>query len=242
MRAILTLVSTITCAAAVFVAGLTIAAYSMREYEPHHFAHMDTPDMWTSKPVVVDTAKQDYERLEAVRFTAYVPATDGDVETASLARSEEREAQAGVAAPEAAEASAEAIREPVQAAAMDGRHVDWCLARYRSYQVADNSYQPYGGGLRQECISPMVQDQAREPVAGSFDADGAAGNERIADIPGVLPVSMGSQEQPPATIGATSINTHEAWCHERYRSYRTEDNSYQPFDGGPRRACMSPYG
>lgn len=26
-------------------------------------------------------------------------------------------------------------------------------------------------------------------------------------------------------------------CQQRYRSYRAADNSYQPFDGGPRRPC-----
>jgi hypothetical protein len=30
---------------------------------------------------------------------------------------------------------------------------------------------------------------------------------------------------------------HVQSCFDRYRSYRPEDNSYQPFDGGPRRQC-----
>jgi hypothetical protein len=33
---------------------------------------------------------------------------------------------------------------------------------------------------------------------------------------------------------------HVAWCHDRYRSYRTSDNSFQPYNG-PRRECVSPY-
>jgi len=33
---------------------------------------------------------------------------------------------------------------------------------------------------------------------------------------------------------------HAAWCAERYRSYRIEDNSYQPY-GNSRRQCDSPY-
>ncbi|WP_026617631.1 BA14K family protein [Ensifer aridi] len=35
-------------------------------------------------------------------------------------------------------------------------------------------------------------------------------------------------------------NAHARWCHDRYRSYRSSDNTFQPFDG-PRRACNSPY-
>ncbi|MCJ8518490.1 hypothetical protein ABID21_001188 [Pseudorhizobium tarimense] len=33
---------------------------------------------------------------------------------------------------------------------------------------------------------------------------------------------------------------HAEWCADRYRSYRVEDNTYQPYDG-PRRQCDSPY-
>jgi hypothetical protein len=34
---------------------------------------------------------------------------------------------------------------------------------------------------------------------------------------------------------------HQNWCLERYKSYRTSDNTYQPFSG-PRKQCQSPYG
>lgn len=33
---------------------------------------------------------------------------------------------------------------------------------------------------------------------------------------------------------------HIAWCHDRYRSYREYDNSWQPYEGS-RRKCRSPY-
>ncbi len=33
---------------------------------------------------------------------------------------------------------------------------------------------------------------------------------------------------------------HDAWCHDRYRSYRSSDNTYKPYNG-PRRECYSPY-
>lgn len=35
-------------------------------------------------------------------------------------------------------------------------------------------------------------------------------------------------------------NAHVRWCHERYRSYRASDNTFQPYNG-PRRQCWSPY-
>lgn len=32
-------------------------------------------------------------------------------------------------------------------------HVAYCFSRYRSYDPADNSYQPFGGGPRRQCLS-----------------------------------------------------------------------------------------
>jgi hypothetical protein len=239
VRAILTLVSTIACAVLLFAAGLAIAAYATRDYEPHHFAHMETPDLWTSRPTAVDPARRDYERVEGVQVVAYVAPTDGDVDTASLARSEERDVKTREVAENAAE-----VAQPIDSAAtgtaqLDAGHVDWCLARYRSYQVEDNSYQPYGGGPRQECVSPAMDTASIQPAADLFAADGRKPERDIAVASSVV---MPSQEQQTANMGSMSTTTHEAWCHERYRSYRSEDNSYQPLDGGPRRACMSPYG
>lgn len=34
--------------------------------------------------------------------------------------------------------------------------------------------------------------------------------------------------------------SHVQWCINRYRSYRTSDNTFQPYNG-PRRQCVSPY-
>lgn len=36
-------------------------------------------------------------------------------------------------------------------------------------------------------------------------------------------------------------DAHVRWCHDRYRSYRASDNTFQP-NSGPRRQCRSPYG
>jgi hypothetical protein len=37
--------------------------------------------------------------------------------------------------------------------------------------------------------------------------------------------------------GAGYSTEHQQYCFSRYRSYRAEDNTYQPFSGGPRRQC-----
>lgn len=35
-------------------------------------------------------------------------------------------------------------------------------------------------------------------------------------------------------------NRHLQWCYDRYRSYRQQDNTFQPY-AGPREACISPH-
>lgn len=48
--------------------------------------------------------------------------------------------------------------------------------------------------------------------------------------------------QPPQRGYAPALSqNHISWCHNRWRSYRVSDNSYQPYNG-PRRICVSPYG
>lgn len=37
-----------------------------------------------------------------------------------------------------------------------------------------------------------------------------------------------------------AYNAHVAWCANQYRSYRTSDNTFQPYQG-PRQQCVSPY-
>jgi|GEM_PF-293072 hypothetical protein len=41
-------------------------------------------------------------------------------------------------------------------------------------------------------------------------------------------------------IPARNISAHDNWCAGKYRSYRTSDKTFQPYNG-PRRYCNSPY-
>jgi len=47
-----------------------------------------------------------------------------------------------------------------------------------------------------------------------------------------------SNRKPVTTFGPSS--NHISWCSNRYRSYRTSDNTYQPL-AGPRTGCNSPF-
>ena len=93
-------------------------------------------------------------------------------------------------------------------------HIDWCFSRYQSYDPSDDSYKAYSGERRQ-CISPYsdVPDNTESYVeAAVYNA--------------------------PAPAGAYEYSEHVQSCFDRYRSYRPEDNSYQPYGGGPRLQCQ----
>lgn len=96
-------------------------------------------------------------------------------------------------------------------AALPAEHLNWCSQRYRSYDPATNSYRAFSGEIR-SCTSPYSEK---------------AGSSAV-----VMQTRATASSSPEDQIAAS-------WCAARYRSYRAEDNSYQPFDG-PRRQCQLP--
>jgi hypothetical protein len=124
----------------VLVGGLGFASYGFREPEPHHFANLDAP-LWTTTPTRVDPQTQDYERLPPLQAMA---------DDASLSKPANLVGIAAIAPPDAAVAGA--IEQPKQEWMADSHHLSLCQQRYRSYNVADNSYQPFDGGPRKPCV------------------------------------------------------------------------------------------
>nr|WP_246135835.1 BA14K family protein [Mesorhizobium intechi] len=137
---------------------------------------------------------------------------------------------AAVQAPAPAAAGAQSV-DPTKTAAVEPQageqqatlpaaHVGWCADRYRSYNPDDNSYMSYSG-RRRPCVSPYVETSA---------ADGQAAQQ-----PDDVSYVEGGAAPLVATAGLS--DDHVQSCFSRYRSYRPEDNSYQPYSGGPRRQC-----
>lgn len=93
---------------------------------------------------------------------------------------------------------------------LPAEHVAWCSDRYRSYQPETNSYTAYSGESR-PCISAYWTS---EMIANKSEEQFSTSNESIA-----------------------LSREHVQDCMSRYRSYRPEDNTYQPYGGGPRRQC-----
>lgn len=105
--------------------------------------------------------------------------------------------------------------EVEQPATPSGAHVAWCSSQYRSYRPDDNSYISYSGEVR-ECISPYSDAEVKLQEGISMQASAA---------------------EPSSSSDAGATAEHIDSCFARYRSYRPEDNTYQPYGGGPRRQC-----
>jgi hypothetical protein len=185
---------------------------------PVHQLDGDMGALWTNKAVRVNAAAQDLKRLPA-RPMPQQTGQDKDVRP-----SYDREPAHSPASVDTTTTAAIAIQAKPKAA-MNAAHVEWCSERYRSYDPADNSYNAYSGE-RRECISPYSGDSSRQPEEPeSVNATAEASPELIS--------TAHSEEMPEATLDSEHIQS----CFERYQSYRPEDNTYQPYGGGPRQQC-----
>lgn len=217
---------------ATVVGGAYAASFMLTDYTPHHFAHMDAP-LWTDKPVTVDRDAQSLERLPAMVAAADIPA-QGPLGVETVFAANAATAPDGTRDPDRSTAAMGTDTLPAEVAssgeggmALDTAHVDWCFARYRSYRVEDNTYQPFDAAGRRACQSPY--DDTQTPVATATN---------VGDQGLVAQAEPVSAEAVEPQVMADAGNVDAGWCFAQYRSYRAEDNSYQPFDGGPRRQCV----
>ncbi|OAP36355.1 hypothetical protein AU381_17735 [Sinorhizobium glycinis] len=244
---------------ALFLSGAAVATFILNgnpAREPR--LDMNQSGIWTEQPRAVNTAAQQYERLPARSAPAdatepVVNAKDnestGGPASVPTVTARGKEASEDLAPkPELTTTSnggeKERLSEPLDMAptgsietapgevqpAFETRptaHVDWCANRYRSYRARDNSYTSFSGG-RRTCISPYM-DAAGTPSEDDFPPPTPGEN---ADA---FPTEM-DLSADASGVGNLSLE-HVDYCFSRYRSYRPEDNTYQPYDGGPRRQC-----
>ena len=109
-----------------------------------------------------------------------------------------------------------------------------------SYDEVEDSYTSYSGELR-PCVSPFTRG-----TEAIFAEEGGSGleptvslEEDFADAGDPdLPVVHNASDAPESGYQTGYLTEdHISDCFSRYRSYRPEDNSYQPYGGGPRRQC-----
>jgi hypothetical protein len=248
MRTIAALVAGLMLSTLTFVAGLAIALTFLNIDEPdHRLDTSNTTALWSTEPQVVDSKTQHFERV-AARPVAK-PQVEKDRKVASLDTSATLARQLIDQASTPDRALQDPSIDPITTGAIDRKapdqqaairqaqsaaHVEWCSRRYRSYNAESNTYRPYGGGAR-DCRSPYSDFAAALPDTSADDRASmtATAEDRIqqADEPSMERVSYDDGAIPDAN------SDHIASCFDRYRSYRPDDNSYQPYDGGPRQQC-----
>lgn len=238
MKIFLAIASGFVLTLAIFVTGAATAV-SLLSSKPvtEHLASLDATSLWTSEPVRVDTARQDFERLPAQpvsRVAEASPSSSGSPRE-DAASDEDISFDEDVAVDMMTTAAIEPDSDPSieedyalrqDTAELAAAHVEWCSNRYRSYSPRDNSYNPYRGG-RRECISPYL-----DAVVDAHRESGPGWETASVRSPSLVS-SAYADEAPRSHLNSEHVRS----CFERYRSYRPEDNSYQPYGGGPRRQC-----
>ncbi|TIQ91925.1 MAG: BA14K family protein [Mesorhizobium sp.] len=213
---------------AVFASGLAFAVWILSAEPVRQAAPTSSvAELWPREPRKVNPASQQFERLPAREIPREVPVdrTVADDRTSK---------PADTTAPPPEPTVTGSIKPATdEQQAMPAAHVRWCASRYRSYRPSDDHYTSYSGEQR-PCISPYLDAGPVEPAVQPPD-DGASYVEAIdmwpmdGDVPSDEGASYGDAAQLPPD--------HVDYCFSRYRSYRPEDNTYQPYSGGPRRQC-----
>lgn len=158
MRAIAHVAFGIATAIGSCLAAASVASVVMADSKAHSFANISGPDLWTSAPVKVDPAAQDYERLPPV-LSSYA-ANPPKIMVASRA-----------AVPAA---------DPVQAGpALSPQHLSWCAGQYRSFNPDTNSYRAFSGESR-TCVSPFDTTGSADATSENVQPGPAAAAPAIA--------------------------------------------------------------
>lgn len=233
-KPVLAMIGGFMMASGMFAGGLLFAVFFLMPGDPQD-APTDVAvaaDLWSGEPRRVNAASQDLERIPARPVTT--PPAIAAVDPVNT----------GTVAP------APVAQEPAnpEAARLLQAHAEWCAGRYRSYDAGDNSYSPYSGG-RRACVSPYSDSHAAltgadaptdahvrfvpQPVPSESIIEAAAALE--GEVPGYQQADARGEVIDEGF--AIFDEAHVRDCFARYRSYRPQDNSYQPWGGGARRQC-----
>jgi hypothetical protein len=224
VKALLGIVGGFVLTLAVFASGLAFATWLLVA-KPVQQATLGigVAELWTRDARPVDKVAQSFQRIPAEQPA--VPDISGRAAAAAAPQE---------AAPDAIETSAlqPSTGEEQASAELPAAHVEWCASRYRSYRPDDNSYMSYSG-LQRPCISPYLDTDTDTNTATAQPPDAVGYAEaNDASMDGFASTDEG------ATGGVQLSSDHVDYCFSRYRSYRPEDNTYQPYSGGPRRQCQ----
>lgn len=219
MKSVASLLAGTALAVTILMGGVVVAsAVLVPNEDVPRFTGLDVKDLWTETPVRVDPQTQTYERVPP-RYGSQVVMADN---TSKAKTSTEKSLSSAPQRIDLASAHTMADDDTadVEQTALPEAHISWCHARYRSYSPDDNSYISFQGDMR-TCMSPYL------------DPSQVDDSERSVEEGQTILVEETSEEGSAVAINSA----HAQNCLQRYRSYRAEDNSYQPYGGGPRKQC-----
>jgi hypothetical protein len=157
------------------------------------------------------------------------PTSVGRIDAAAGADQPQRSAT------EAREPQPASRSQEISAALADSRRrmqcsIDSCAARYRSFNAADCTYQPYGGGPRRVCdLSTRSGEPRPETARAATEPRSEAKETLVAERP-----DEAGETAMPARAGA---QCNVDLCAAKYASFHRSDCTYQPYGGGPRQIC-----
>jgi len=208
MKPILAVLAGFVATSMIFVSGGAVAMYLFITTPSQHFdPNNKVAALWSPTPTDAQGEKRQLRVVRAKGTT--LEDSNGEVQVADA--SEIPQAQIDMATTASIDGN-DAKNATQETAALSQAHIAWCEQNYRSYRRETNSFTPYGGGSK-PCISPY----SNERMGGSRTAEDN--------------VQFAANED----LGLSDAHIRD--CMNRYRSYRIEDNSYQPYGGGPRQQC-----
>jgi BA14K-like protein len=241
MKSVFVLFATLGLSLMTFISGLAAATFLLHAGEtPSRLGGSNVASLWTNEPVRIDPAHNMFERLPAIEMASGVPASGPDGQAIAALSSTRGGADIDDAMVD--DVALAATEEDAQSApAINEAHLEWCANRYRSYRPRDNSYTAYSGG-RRECASPFPTHAAATIATNDTISPMPDRHDSFAEDN--FPVSGTQAALEPhveqaSLEGATGfVTAHPGQsCSVRYRSYSADDNSYQPYGGGPRVKC-----
>ncbi len=163
MRELLTGLVLVSCLLPIAAAGMRVSSHLAAPIAPHRFTDIFGEPLWSPEVRRVDPSLQAYDRLPAALPENTLVAEAKSEQRVNLPLSSTN--KHGVIGTQVA-----FLSETLSAKAQE-----WCSARYRSYNAADNTYQPYGRGPRRACAAPI--EAASVPIQEV--ADGGASEPSV---------------------------------------------------------------
>jgi hypothetical protein len=157
MRELLTSLLLTSCLLPIAAGGMQLSSDFAQPVASHKFAALEAEPLWPSEVRRIDPTLQAYERIPAAVSANTMVADAKPAGRVKLVLGADKPAVASEEVPLLAELQSAEAQE-------------WCGARYRSYDPADNTYQPYGGGPRRNCAAPV--ETPTSPIQQVADVNG----------------------------------------------------------------------